>query len=90
MAALAAAIGGTALPPAPPAEQQLTEATAMEVIEQSNRKTADRTEVQQSGSMSTHSSFVHMPMSRLLSMPGSSPCPVQLVVGTEKEGVVQR
>ncbi len=49
MAALAAMIGGTAPPPTPPAEQQPTEAP-MEVAEQSDGKTAEETEAQQSGS----------------------------------------
>ncbi len=35
------------------------------------------------------SSFVQLPTHGLLSMPGSSPHPVRLVVSTEKEGVVQ-
>ncbi len=50
MAALAAVIGRTVLPPAPPTEQQPTEATKMDVTSQSNGKTADGTEAQQSGS----------------------------------------
>ncbi len=57
MTILAAAIGGTAQLPTPPtvqqpplAVQQPTAATVMEVTDQSNRKMADGTEVQQSGS----------------------------------------
>ncbi len=50
MAALAAAIRGTAPPPALPAEQQPAEAVKMEVTSQSDGKKADGTEAQQSGS----------------------------------------